>query len=299
MELWQMDIMGGVRLKDGSELKIVTGLDDHSRFCVSALVVFRATAKPVCEALALALALRRYGVPEQILTACYESFVNSPHGLSGRWASNRVKDPGWSARRLPIVPHPDSYARGSEGGQAVFVGSVHPKTGKPYRWAEGCSPSEVEIAPLPRSIIERLACPLNNGSTGDGCTPYGLAALERELHVLRRTPEGSRNTELNRAAFVLGQLIAGGDFNTWIFIRQSYLDGMMANRGLFRVELDYDIRETKLDHVYVRGVNVESAKLLPGVDVDVLAPSTRAAEFIEQHVQRVHVELYRRCLHGR
>ncbi len=66
MELWQMDIMGGVKLEDGSELKIITGLDDHSRFCVSALCVPRATARPVCEA--LALALRRYGVPDQILT---------------------------------------------------------------------------------------------------------------------------------------------------------------------------------------------------------------------------------------
>ena len=66
MELWQMDIMGGVKLTDGSELKIITGLDDHSRFCVSAFLVSRATARPVCEA--LALALRRYGVPEQILT---------------------------------------------------------------------------------------------------------------------------------------------------------------------------------------------------------------------------------------
>lgn len=36
MELWQMDIVGGVRLADGSEAKIVTGIDDHSRFCVSA-----------------------------------------------------------------------------------------------------------------------------------------------------------------------------------------------------------------------------------------------------------------------
>lgn len=26
-----MDIMGGVRLSDGRELKIVTGIDDHSR----------------------------------------------------------------------------------------------------------------------------------------------------------------------------------------------------------------------------------------------------------------------------
>jgi transposase InsO family protein len=66
MELWQMDIVGGVRLVDGSEAKIVTGVDDHSRFCISALIVPRATARPTCEA--LALAMRRHGVPSQILT---------------------------------------------------------------------------------------------------------------------------------------------------------------------------------------------------------------------------------------
>jgi transposase len=32
MELWQMDVMGGVMLDDGTELKVVTGVDDHSRF---------------------------------------------------------------------------------------------------------------------------------------------------------------------------------------------------------------------------------------------------------------------------
>jgi hypothetical protein len=31
MELWQMDIVGGVRLVDGAEAKVVTGVDDHSR----------------------------------------------------------------------------------------------------------------------------------------------------------------------------------------------------------------------------------------------------------------------------
>jgi transposase len=34
MELWQMDVMGGVRLADGREAKVLTGVDDHSRFCV-------------------------------------------------------------------------------------------------------------------------------------------------------------------------------------------------------------------------------------------------------------------------
>jgi len=66
MEFWQMDVMGGVWLTDGTELKVVTGIDDHSRFCVSAMLVRRATARPVCDA--LAVAMRTYGVPDQVLT---------------------------------------------------------------------------------------------------------------------------------------------------------------------------------------------------------------------------------------
>jgi hypothetical protein len=44
----------------------VSGIDDHSRFVVSACVVARATARPVCDALELAMG--RHGVPEAILT---------------------------------------------------------------------------------------------------------------------------------------------------------------------------------------------------------------------------------------
>ncbi len=66
MELWQMDIVGGVKLVGGGEAKIVSGIDDHSRFVVSALVVARATARPTCDA--LELAMRRFGLPQQILT---------------------------------------------------------------------------------------------------------------------------------------------------------------------------------------------------------------------------------------
>jgi transposase InsO family protein len=66
MELWQMDVMGRVRLTDGTECSVVTGIDDHSRFCVCARVVSRATARPVCAA--LAEAMRAHGVPEAVLT---------------------------------------------------------------------------------------------------------------------------------------------------------------------------------------------------------------------------------------
>jgi transposase InsO family protein len=66
MELWQMDVMGEVFLTDGTKLSVITGIDDHSRFCVCATLVTRATAKPVCDA--LLEALRRHGIPDQILT---------------------------------------------------------------------------------------------------------------------------------------------------------------------------------------------------------------------------------------
>ncbi|SCE96011.1 Transposase InsO and inactivated derivatives [Micromonospora echinospora] len=66
MELWQMDIVGGVLLADGTEAKVVTGLDDHSRYCVIATVVRRATGRAVCAAFAAALA--RFGVPGEVLT---------------------------------------------------------------------------------------------------------------------------------------------------------------------------------------------------------------------------------------
>ena len=46
-----MDIVGRFHLKDGTELSAVTGIDDHSRYCVCCRPVLRATARPVCEAL--------------------------------------------------------------------------------------------------------------------------------------------------------------------------------------------------------------------------------------------------------
>jgi transposase InsO family protein len=65
-ELWQMDVVGGFLLADGSRAKALTGIDDHSRFCVSAKLMPRERTQAVCDA--LALAMRTHGVPTQILT---------------------------------------------------------------------------------------------------------------------------------------------------------------------------------------------------------------------------------------
>ena len=74
MELWQMDVVGGVLTEAGVEAKILTGIDDHSRFIVCAGVMARATLRPVCAH--LVSALERYGVPEEILTDNGKVFTN-------------------------------------------------------------------------------------------------------------------------------------------------------------------------------------------------------------------------------
>jgi transposase InsO family protein len=79
MQLWGIDIVGGVQLVDirtGEirDAKLVTGVDDHSRFCVMAAVVERATSRAVC--LAFAQALARFGAPEEVITDNGKQFTD-------------------------------------------------------------------------------------------------------------------------------------------------------------------------------------------------------------------------------
>ena len=66
------------------------GIDDNSRFAISATLVRRATAGPVCEA--LLAALRRHGVPDQILTDNGKVFTGrfGPAGSSAEVLFDRV-----------------------------------------------------------------------------------------------------------------------------------------------------------------------------------------------------------------
>jgi len=103
MELWQMDIVDGLRLADGSETKVVTGVDDHSRFCVIAAVVRRATGRAVCRA--FADALHRFGIPDEVLTDNGKQFTgrfqHAPHHRYLPWEA--VPDP---VTRAPLALHP-------------------------------------------------------------------------------------------------------------------------------------------------------------------------------------------------
>ena len=77
MELWQLDVVGGFLLADDTAAKALTGIDDHSRFCVSAQLMPRERTQAVCDA--FGLALRRHGVPEQVLTDNGKVFTGRFH----------------------------------------------------------------------------------------------------------------------------------------------------------------------------------------------------------------------------
>jgi transposase InsO family protein len=66
MELWQLDVVGGFPLAEGGNAKALTGVDDHSRVCVSARLMRAERTRAVWDG--LAVALRAWGVPVQILT---------------------------------------------------------------------------------------------------------------------------------------------------------------------------------------------------------------------------------------
>jgi transposase InsO family protein len=88
MELWQADVMSVPDLVEGMHLQLVTGLDDHSRFCVMSKLLPRATAKPICDA--LLEALNRYGIPEQILTDNARVFTGKLHKMPTNVLFDRI-----------------------------------------------------------------------------------------------------------------------------------------------------------------------------------------------------------------
>lgn len=107
-----------------------------------------------------------------------------------------------------------------EGGYAIGPGSMH-ENGTLYAWE--ISPDDADFAPMPDWLLDLLRSPKppidlhpgGNGkrppvaAAGQG-NPYGRAALEREAETLRKTSTGSRNDQLNRSAFSMAQLVAGG-----------------------------------------------------------------------------------------
>src|SRR5262249_25927317 len=92
----------------GTEAKIVTGLDDHSRYCVICQVVARATGRAVC--LAFAAALAGFGVPDEVLTDNGKQFTDR-FGKGGEVLFDRICRDNGIIHRLTQPRHPTTTGK--------------------------------------------------------------------------------------------------------------------------------------------------------------------------------------------
>jgi transposase InsO family protein len=123
MQLWGIDIVEGIWLVDTMtgvvrEAKVVTGVDDHSRFCVMASVVERATGRAVC--LAFAQALARFGVPEEVISDNGKQFTDR-FGKGGEVMFDRICRKNGIRHRLTQPASPNQ-----NGKVERFHGTLRP-----------------------------------------------------------------------------------------------------------------------------------------------------------------------------
>jgi hypothetical protein len=145
-----------------------------------------------------------------------------------------------------IAPGIDS--RG-DGGYVVVPPSVH-ANGRAYAWAVNCAP---ELAEAPQWLVQlarkspaptiseralaKVIVPTSGQTQRDvRSDAYGQAALDDEIAILAATLPGGRNHALNRAAFCLFQLVAGGELDRNLVVDRlidaSHRNGLIKDDGL-------------------------------------------------------------------
>jgi hypothetical protein len=132
----------------------------------------------------------------------------------------------------PIPNTTDQIASGLEikcdSGYGVAPPSIHPD-GPAYTWsvdsADAPAAAPEWLVTLARqakraTISERALAALRAQPRSAPPDRYGSAALEDEIAELAGAPVGGRNHRLNRAAFCLGQLVAGGELHEGDVVRR-------------------------------------------------------------------------------
>lgn len=142
-----------------------------------------------------------------------------------------------------------------DGGFVVAPGSTHPN-GAQYRWQK---PPQGELPPMPGWLRAALEKPVPTPATASAASPtgatsvgrlptsvtataYGQAALQQEIQVMRYAPEGGRNDQLNKSAFALAQLSAGGE-----------VDGPEAKALLHEAALESGLHASEIEVTLASG----------------------------------------------
>jgi hypothetical protein len=190
MQLWQMDVMGGVVLADGTEVKVLTGIDDHSRFCVAAGLVRRATSKAICQV--FAASLRRYGIPDEILTdngkvftsrfgpyptevlfdrICRENGISHRHtGVRSPTTTGKIERFHQSLRKEFLADRTFSSLEAAQDELDAWVSAYN--TERPHQALDMATPAE-------RFRLEPLARDQSSISVDDGADHPGQWVLRR------------------------------------------------------------------------------------------------------------------------
>jgi putative DNA primase/helicase len=103
-------------------------------------------------------------------------------------------------------------------------------------------------------IIMPVVVPVARATTKNTATratgkSYGMAALEAECALVQAVGEGGRNDQLNKSAFALGQLIAGGELEEHIAVQNLESSGISAGlpQAEVRQTVAHGIRDGKLE----------------------------------------------------
>jgi len=107
------------------------------------------------------------------------------------------------------------------GGYVVYPGSVHPETGVIYDWRDGFSPADIEVAEIPKWVIDAINAPPSKASKPahtpernrkQGTNlPYAEAALNGACNDIANAKVGERNNTISRKAYKMGGYIASGN----------------------------------------------------------------------------------------
>jgi transposase InsO family protein len=245
MALWQLDIVGGVFLADGTEAKVVTGVDDHSRYCVICQVVVRATGRAVC--LAFAAALREFGVPGEVLSDNGKQFTDR-FGKGGEVLFDRIcRDNGITHRltqprsptttgkierfhgslRRELLDDAVPFADLAAAQAAVDAWVSDYNTARPHqaigmatpadRFSTGAAQAEQELLPLRLpAVIALAAAPAASpaGASADDEPPAARVYDGGPVEFERVVP-ASGNMQVARRQFWLGPDRSGLTVTFW------------------------------------------------------------------------------------
>jgi len=283
MQLWQMDILGGIRLVSPvtgelREAKVVTAVDDHSRYCVIAKVVERATGRAVC--LALAGALVRFGVPEEIITDNGKQFTDrfGKHGArNGEVLFDKICRKNGITHRLtaPASPNqngkverfhgtfrpdfldtagPFTHVADAQAAVDTWVG--HYNADRPHQALDEkvpVTPAEW-FAPVPaaqRELIELWLPPALGSPPGAGPEP----AEQRPASTMPMTSSSLPATPVigNGGPVEFGRVVPPSG-NLWVEHRQFWMGTQRAGM-VARIWADCD-----LIHVLIGGIRVKTVR---------------------------------------